>query len=88
MSYVALNFRCMAAKSAIGRYLDIVEFSNWRFYRPLDGVYCRTHCNSDCSIISGSDYMFNEWSTIVVVTSYSLEHFPGRIEVAITACIK
>ena len=38
----ALNFLGMAAKSAIGRYLDIVEFSNWRFYRPLDGVYCST----------------------------------------------
>ena len=39
----ALNFLGMAAKSAIGRYLDIVEFSNWRFYRPLDGVYCSTN---------------------------------------------
>ena len=41
----ALNFLGMAAKSAIGRYLDIVEFSNWRFYRPLDGVYCSTNCS-------------------------------------------
>ena len=42
----ALNFLGMAAKSAIGRYLDIVEFSNWRFYRPLDGVYCSTNCSA------------------------------------------
>ena len=50
--------------------------------------YILEHYRKCINRIDNYLYSFNGLSTIVVVTCYSLEHLLGRIEVAITACIK